>query len=183
MNKILETQRMILRTFSYDDADALYQLNGDAEVMRYLNGGNPMTFESVRDEILPRFIDYGRRHPGLGLFAAISRETDVFVGWFQLQIYEDDPEELELGYRIVRKHWGEGLATEGGRSMLALAFQDRGARSVVAGAMTANVGSVRVMEKIGMTLDKEFVAEDFPSDDKTAVLYSMTREEYEALSS
>lgn len=179
MTQILETPRMILRTFANTDAEALYQLNGDAEVMRYLNGGIAMALEEVRDEILPRFIAYGRKHPGLGLFAAISKETSSFVGWFQLRIYEDDPHVLELGYRILRRHWGEGLATEGSQSVIEMAFRDCGAQTIVAGTMKANTGSVRVMEKIGLHFDKEFIADDFPGEDKAAVLYSLTRTEYE----
>ncbi len=173
---------MILRAFSDDDAEALHQLNGDAEVMRYLNGGVIMPFETVRDELLPRFIDYGRRHPGLGLFAAVSKSSGLFAGWFQLQIYEDDPSVLELGYRVLRRHWGEGLATEGGRAILKMAFAKCNAQSVVAGAMKANIASIRVMEKIGLQFDREFVEEGFPGEDKAAVLYSLTREAYQELS-
>jgi RimJ/RimL family protein N-acetyltransferase len=170
---------MVIRTFTDADVEPLSALHADPDVMRFITDGVPMTYEKVRDEVLPRFIGYEQRHPGLGIFAAIRKDTGAFIGWFQLQIHENDPKELELGYRFMRDCWGQGYATEGSRALLKVAFAERGAERVVAGAMKANRGSIRVMEKAGLTFEKDFEEHDFPGENKDAVLYSITRESYE----
>lgn len=181
MSTITETDRLIIRTFTKADLEPLHALHADPDVMRFISAGVPMSFEEVRDEVLPRFIDYGRRHPGLGILAADRKDSGAFIGWFQLQIYEEDPNVLELGYRFVRDCWGQGYATEGSRALLRVAFEERAADRVVAGAMKANRGSTRVMEKVGLTFENDFEELDFPGDDKRAVMYSINRDEYEAM--
>lgn len=181
MAVIAETERMVIRTFTAADVEPLADLHADPDVMRFITGGVPMTYEKVRDEVLPKFIGYEQRHPGLGIFAAIRRDTAAFIGWFQLQIHEDDPKELELGYRFMRNCWGQGYATEGSRALVRVAFEERGAERVVAGAMRANRGSTRVMEKVGLKFEKDFEEPDFPGEDKAAVLYSLSRVQYDEL--
>jgi RimJ/RimL family protein N-acetyltransferase len=178
MNVIAETERLTIRPFTEADLEALYALHSDPEVMRFITDGEPQTFAKVRDEVLPRFIDYGRRHAGLGILAADLWASGELVGWFQLQIHAADPKELELGYRLRRDCWGKGYATEGSRALLDIAFNRHDAERVVAGAMKANRGSTRVMVKAGLRFEKDFVEADFPGEDKAAVLFSLSAAQY-----
>ena len=166
MGPTLTTRRLHLRPFTKDDADALHELNSDPEVLRTINGGVPPSMEQTVGRILPRYVDANRSHPGCGFWAAIDRGSGKFLGWFHLRPFEGDPRSLEIGYRLRRSAWGQGLATEGSRALIDRAFGDLNAQSVVGTTLAANVRSRRVMERLGMTVEAEFVypAERLPKD-------------------
>jgi RimJ/RimL family protein N-acetyltransferase len=154
----LETDRLLLRHFTEEDADELVALNSDPEVMRYLGGVKPA--EETRDDILPAFLEYHRGDPRIGFFAAIERWSGGFVGWFHLRPEHEPPYEMELGYRLKRSAWGKGYGTEGSRALIAKAFEELGVDRVVATADEDNTRSRRVMEKAGMRLVGHFVFHD-----------------------
>jgi len=157
LNVFLETERLLLRRFTHDDVDNLYQLDSDPEVMRYVTGGATTPREVVERVDLPAFMSYYDRVDGYGFWAAIDKTTDRFLGWFHLRPQEGDPlDQPELGYRLRREAWGMGYATEGARALIRKGFTDLGAQRVVALAFRDNLASRRVMEKSGMTLAREF---------------------------
>ncbi len=154
---LLETDRLRLRAFTSSDGDLLVELDGDPEVMRYINGGHPTSREFIEREVIPRFTAYDLGHDALGFWAAHRKDNDSFIGWFVLRPTSDDPTgELALGYRLRRSAWGQGYATEGARALIRLAFAEVGARRVMAGTYEHNVGSRRVMEKVGMQLARRY---------------------------
>jgi RimJ/RimL family protein N-acetyltransferase len=75
-----------------------------------------------------------------------------------LPLDQDHPIEAELGYRLRRQAWGRGLATEGSRALVHRGFTELGLRRVVAETMAVNYASRRVMEKVGLTLVREYHA-------------------------
>ncbi|MEV0596065.1 GNAT family N-acetyltransferase [Nonomuraea cavernae] len=144
MEIYLETDRLILRRFTEADADLLFELHNDPDVMRFLNGGKPTPRDVIVNETLPRYISSG-------FFAAIERSTGAFLGWFHLRPPEGgDPAEPELGYRLHKAAWGRGYGTEGSLALIGKAFGELGARRVFAMTMAVNRGSRRVMEKCGL---------------------------------
>jgi len=150
------TERMLLRRFTMDDVDHLYMLDGDPEVMRFLSD-NRTPREFIRDTFLPGVIRTYERFPGFGHWAAIDKRTREFVGWFGLRLANDDAQgEPELGYRLRRRYWGQGLATEGSRCAIEMAFSMPEVQRVWAQTMAVNVGSRRVMEKCGMRYVRTF---------------------------
>jgi RimJ/RimL family protein N-acetyltransferase len=153
----LETERLLLRRFTYDDVDNLYDLDGDPEVMRYTTGGATTPREEIERVDLPAFMSYYDRFDGYGFWAAIDKTTDRFLGWFHLRPQEGEPiDQPELGYRLRRETWGMGYGTEGARALIRKGFTDLGAERVVATAFRNNHASRRVMEKSGMTLAREY---------------------------
>src|SRR2546421_5355477 len=95
-----ETERLRLRRFTADDVDNLVELDGDPEVMRYINGGRLTPREEVETVILPRILLYYERFDAFGYWAAEETSTGEFVGWFALHPSDDRPPgELALGYR------------------------------------------------------------------------------------
>jgi hypothetical protein len=95
----------------------------------------------------------------------------------------DDPAVSDLGYRLVRRYWRQGLASEASRVLLRHAFETVGQRRVIAQTMAVNLGSRGVMERIGM----RYVRTYFPSWDEPLagadlgeVEYEMTREMWTA---
>ena len=180
----LETDRLILRRFTMDDEDLLFELDNDPEVMFYLNAGAPVPREEIVDETLPAFLGYYDRFEGYGFWAAIEKESGRFLGWFHFRPGEGaGPLEPELGYRLHRIAWGRGYATEGSRALIDKGFTEFGVERVYAQTMVVHPGSWRVMEKSGMRRIRIFHAEwpvHIPGDEHGDVEYAITREEWEA---
>lgn len=147
MTKILETSRLILREMTPEDAENAYILNLDPEVLRY-TGDDP--FESVEEarEFLEKYESYKKY--GFGRWAVILKETGEYLGWCGLK-YTPELDEFDIGYRLMKKFWGKGYATEAAEACLNLGFNQFGMKTIVGRAMPENGASVRVLEKIGLT--------------------------------
>jgi RimJ/RimL family protein N-acetyltransferase len=181
MTIYLETERIVLRQFNEDDADNLFALDSDPEVMRYLDGGLPPDLEIIRYKTLPRFLNYHCDTPHYGFWAAIEKSTGDFLGWFHFRpaLHHIDQEgEIELGYRLKRSAWGKGYATEVSRALLNKGFLEMDVRCITATALAANTASIRVMEKAGLRFVRSFIEERFPGDDQRAVKYALDRSDY-----
>ena len=174
---------MILRRFTVDDADLLFELDNDPEVMRYINGGQPVSREEIVDDQLPAFMSYYERFEGYGFWAAIAKNSERFLGWFHFRPGEGaGPLEPELGYRLHRFAWKQGYATEGSRALIDQGFE-MGAERVNAETMIVNLGSRRVMEKAGLTLVRVFHSDwpvRIPGDEHGDVEYAIERAEWDA---
>lgn len=154
---LLETERLVLRRFTGNDIDNLYDLDSDPDVMRFLNGGTPTPRAVVEADILPRFTSYDERFPCFGFWAAIDKANGDFVGWFSFRPAGDvDPREAQLGFRLRKAAWGRGYATEGARALIQLGFTELRVERVIATTYEDNRASRRVMEKAGMTLTRRF---------------------------
>ena len=183
MQIFLETERLVLRRFTEADADDLFDLDGDPEVMRFLTGGKPTPRDVIRNETLPRFLNAYERFEGFGVWAAIERSTGEFVGWFEFYPWKDaGPEEVELGYRLRRSAWGKGYATEGSRALIRKGFTELGVQKVVAETMTVNTASRRVMEKAGLRYVRTFHQEwpeHIEGSEHSDVEYALTKADWE----
>jgi RimJ/RimL family protein N-acetyltransferase len=157
---VLATARLLLRPVTPDDAADLCALDADLEVRRYVDQPDPPTLDDVRRSMIPRWQAVNAATPAVGYWVAEEVGGDRFAGWFHLRppragdLHADSlrPNDLELGYRLRRACWGRGLATEGGRMLIEYGFGKLAAPRVVATALAANAASIRVMEKLGMTL-------------------------------
>jgi RimJ/RimL family protein N-acetyltransferase len=161
----LETDRIYLREILISDEENLLALDSDPQVMEFLTNGVPSTRESIRRTI-ERIMNQLKASEGkYGVWAALEKEQGNFIGWFHLFPPMSDPQntqKLFLGYRLLRKFWGNGYATEVSGALLKKAFEDYGATEVCAQAMKKNVRSQNVMTKIGMTFRSEFQEKTFP---------------------
>ncbi|HZQ62838.1 MAG TPA: GNAT family N-acetyltransferase [Casimicrobiaceae bacterium] len=144
----LSTARIALREFVPSDFDDLYRLDSDARVMRYLNGGQPLTHAEVRDALVRVLHGYPHYH-GLGVWRAHHCPTGAFIGWFALK-YCPPTCDVEVGYRLVPEFWNQGLATEGTRALLAHAFDALGLFRVIGITHPDNMASQRVLLKSGL---------------------------------
>lgn len=157
MQIFLETERLVLRRFTADDLANLVALDSDPDVMRYLTGGPPTPREVLQNDYLPTYLRYYERYEGFGFWAAIEKSTGEFLGWFHFRPPEGGPlDEPELGYRLRKSAWGKGYGTEGSRALIRKGFTELDVRRVVASTYQHNLGSRRVMEKVGMTLVRSF---------------------------
>ncbi len=183
MRVFLKTERLVLRRFTEDDADNLFDLDGDPAVMRFLTGGRPTPRDAIWDEFLPRLLRYHERFAGFGFWAAVEKSTGGFLGWFEFRPPEGGgPDEVALGYRLRRSAWGKGYATEGSRALIRKGFTELGVRRVVAQTMAVNTSSRRVMERAGLTLQRTF-HEEWPDPiegaERGEVEYALTKADWE----
>ena len=119
MHVFLETERLVLRRFTEDDVDHLVELDGDPQVMHFINGGRPTPRAEIETDVLPAFLGYYERFAGYGFWAAVEKSSGQFVGWFHFRPAKAaPPDEVELGYRLRRSAWGKGYATEGSRALI-----------------------------------------------------------------
>ncbi|WP_430403636.1 GNAT family N-acetyltransferase [Fluviicola sp.] len=147
MNKILETPRLYLREMTPEDAEAAYLLNLDPEVLLY-TGDDP--FQSVQEAktFLENYASY--RTYGFGRWGMILKETGEYLGWCGLK-YTPELDEFDIGYRLMKKFWGKGYATEAAEACMKLGFEQFDMKTIVGRVVPANLASVRVLEKIGLT--------------------------------
>lgn len=148
----LQTANLTLRVCCPSDAADFISLELDPEVMHFLNGG-PVNHETTDPKEVTFLMSRGTEPY---VWTARRRVDDVFVGWFCL--FPEDEQVAEIGYRLDRRFWGQGFATEGASALVDWGFSSAGYQSIVACTMAANHGSRRVMEKIGM----KHVRTDFP---------------------
>jgi RimJ/RimL family protein N-acetyltransferase len=150
----VETARLILRPFTEDDAAAMFAVNAHPEVTRYTGDGPYADVEAVRAVIRSRTLaDYAKH--GYGRWACVEKASGELVGFNGLKFLEE-LREVDLGYRLVPRCWGRGLATEGARASIDYGFRVLRLPRLLGLVHPENARSVRVLEKCGFTLDGQF---------------------------
>lgn len=174
MERYLNSRRFFLRRITAQDAVHLHQLDSDPEVMRYINGGEPHSMETIENEQLPKILKDYEQYDHFGIYAAIHAITQGFMGWFLFRPFEDQPDEVELGYRLHRHNWGQGYATEGSAALLKKGFTEFELPKIAAIAMPGNTASVEVMKKVGMNYETRYQH----ASGVEVVKYSIDRDSY-----
>ena len=188
----LETERLILRQFTESDAENLFELDSDREVIRFANlgiikGGEPIDtdYETIRNKTLPRLLAYYQKYEGYGFWAAIEKSSNEFIGWFQFRpaldskfnlisgLYHND--DIELGYRLRKVSWGKGYATEGARALILKGFSELGTQRVISSALAENRASSRVMEKAGLKFWQKYI---HPEIEPEVVIYALNKDQW-----
>jgi RimJ/RimL family protein N-acetyltransferase len=183
---LLRTDRLLLVPLADEHLELEVELDADPEVLRYLTGR-----ARSRDEVVEthaRRLAVAGKVDGLGYWMAFRRADDEFAGLMMLPPAHgpdqpDDPDVAELGYRLVRRHWRQGLATEASRALLRHAFDTVGQSRVIAQTMAVNAGSRGVMAAVGMRYVRTYFPswdEPLPGADQGEVEYEMTREMWRA---
>ena len=158
---ICQTSRLILRKFNENDVDQLLSFRSDPEVMRFSISG-PETRVDIQTKYLPSsFRRYSR--DGLGQWAVVRKSDGICVGECGICVQEvNGKREFEISYRIRRDCWGNGLATEAARACCEYGFNSAGLHRLISIIESGNAASVRVAEKMGMTLEKRALFHGIP---------------------
>ncbi|HFA47860.1 MAG TPA: N-acetyltransferase [Bacteroidetes bacterium] len=161
---ILQTERLMLRELTVDDAAHFYNLNTDPLVIKY-TGDPPFDNIGHAYSFLKQYEQYKKY--GYGRWAVIRKEDKEWLGWCGLK-YEKEYKETDIGYRFYRKYWNKGYATEAAKASLEYGLNKLNLKTIVGRAMKENPASIRVFEKIGMSYVEDFIYEGAP-----AVLYNI----------
>ncbi len=146
MGKILETERLILRTWTYADAGRLFEICSDAETMLHI--GDRMPYETIENarEFLTWAIPYQLKN-GFCRWAVIEKSSGEIVG--SCGFARREMKEIELGYLFARQVWGKGFATEAASACLKYAYEKIGLIYVIALTDLDHEKSQNVLRKIG----------------------------------
>jgi RimJ/RimL family protein N-acetyltransferase len=147
----IATERLRLRALRATDLDAYAAMYADAEVMRFLEDGQPQPRWAAWRSMSVHLGHWALR--GFGQWAVVEDATGEFVGRAGLYCPEGWPG-LEVGWVLSREHWGRGFASEAARAALADAFERLGAERVISVIAPGNDRSVRVAERVGERYDR-----------------------------
>ena len=143
----LHTDRLRLRPFDDADADALYAMQSSAHVLRYWDAP-PWTERDLAAKFIAKCQQMAE--DGTGARLAVDRvEGGAFIGWISLTRWNPDYRSAALGYCFIEDAWGHGYATEAAHAVLQWAYETLDLNRVQAETDTRNVGSARVLEKVG----------------------------------
>ena len=182
--QILRSERITLVPLADEHFSWELELDADSQVMRFLRGR-----ASTRDEVEAdhkRRMAAAQRVDGLGFWVGFV--DDAFVGWWILQPAHgpdqpDDPAVADLGFRLLRRHWHKGLASEGSRALVRYGFEDIGLERIIAQTLTVNVRSRASLERIGLRYVRIFPSSStapVQGLDAGEVEYEITREQWDA---
>ena len=148
MKVILETERLLLREFVEEDADAFFKLNTDPQVVRFVPDKPLLNVEQARQILLDHPIADYRKY-GFGRGACILKSTGEQIGFAGLK-YLEELGEVDIAYRFLPAHWGQGFATEAALASVRFGFAELGLKRIVGLVMPENIASARVLEKTGL---------------------------------
>ena len=175
----LRTERLLLRPFEPGDLDALYAIQADETVARWLYN-DARTFEETRELLERKIAGSTLRAEGEWLSAGVTlRDTRELVGDISLLWASEEHRQGELGFAFHPLHQGRGYATEAARAMLAFAFSELGLHRVVGRLEPRNVASSRVLEKLGMRLEAHLVENEWvKSEWQSELVYALLAREW-----
>lgn len=175
--KVKNSKRLSFALMNRDDAELLFELDQDSEVMRYVNGGIITTREFLNEVFLPRMEAYRNEAEGWGLWKVIITQTGQFIGWVlvrPMNFFNEEPEidNIEMGWRFKKDSWGNGYATEAARSVKSAILEQGRAKKISAIAFAENKASTNIMLKLGLSYIKTGMHKD-PLGDHVLVFYEL----------
>ncbi len=158
MSAVFTTERLALREFSLNDAKGFFEMNADPEVIQFTGDRAFVDIEETGQFI--QAYDQYEKH-GYGRWSIYLKGTEEYLGFCGLR-YSTEKQETDIGFRLIRKYWNKGFATEAAIACLEAGFQKFGLDKIVGRARADNQASIRVLEKLGMSKAFEYTEEDKP---------------------
>ena len=149
---ILETERLLIRQLSTEDAGFILELLNEPSFIRNIGDRGVRTIEGANAYIVNGPVaSYAKN--GFGLYLVKLKETDESIGMCGL-IKRDTLEDVDIGYAFLPRFWSKGYAFESARAVKEYAKNTIGLNRIVAIVDPENGGSIRVLEKIGLQFEK-----------------------------
>lgn len=176
MKPIIETERLILREFKRNDYESVYEFNSNTELHRYTGDEIIDSLERAKEIIEQIWLKDYQKY-GYGRWAVIYKPENKIIGFAGLK-YLPEINETDIGYRFLPKYWGMGIASEVSVKILEFGFKNLNLERIIGVAMPENIGSWKVLEKIGLSLYK---VDDYDGDGKEYKWYSINKTTYNNL--
>jgi RimJ/RimL family protein N-acetyltransferase len=158
----IETERLILRRFTPDDAEEYFPLAADPEINRYTGQALVQSIDQVRQMLLDHPIrDY--EVVGYGRMACIEKSSGKLIGFSGMK-YLPDFQAPDVGYRFVQDVWGKGYATESASVLMQQCIRDFNPRRVIGLVDRNNNGSSNVLKKLGLVFESEIKLDSYPTN-------------------
>jgi RimJ/RimL family protein N-acetyltransferase len=160
MDLLLETERLLLRPLELEDADAMFAMDTNPNVHKYLWQNPTQTKDETRGII--KMVQKQYLKNNIGRFATILKETDEFIGWTGIKYVNDHVENgntnfFDYGYRLDEKFWNKGYATEASICWLDYGFNEMKIEIMNAYTHFENKASNHILQKIGMKFIENYV--------------------------
>ncbi len=166
---VLETERLRLTAWEASDSISFRAIASDPDVMRYITDGKPLPDEQAQEFVRRQIENFATRGFCMWKLLDRSRADTRIIGFCGLQpLIVEGQSEVEVGWWLAKDCWGKGLATEAARTAMGDGFRRVRLRRVVAIARPDNLASLRVMQKLGMTYERDLIYKGVP-----VVLYSI----------
>lgn len=169
MREPIRTERLVLRDITEADAELLFELDSDPDVMRFVSARPAVGVEAYRERTRNVYLPL-QAHAWFGIYLVFERAA--FLGWafvrpapghlFARELSWTREDEIEIGYRLRREVWGRGIATEAAAPLVEIALADPATASVVACTRIDNLASLRVLEKLELERTGEAVLPGVP---------------------
>jgi ribosomal-protein-alanine N-acetyltransferase len=175
MKAFIETERLLLREIVPSDAEEMFKLDTDPEVHTYLGKSPIKSMQQAKTNIT--FIRNQYIANGIGRWAVIEKRTKSFIGWAGLKFINEPINEktkyYDLGYRLIKKYWGKGYASEAAKAALAYGFENLELTEIYGMVQTENLASINILEKIGLRR-----LETFNYENELHHLFKIKKEEW-----
>lgn len=144
----LETERLILRKITMDDAEDLFAYTSDEAVAKYVTWNAHETIHDTKDFIQFVLSRYASNSPAP--WAIVYKETNKVIGTIDFVNWQEYHKVAEIGYALSKEYWGKGIMSESLEAVMKFGFEHMDLVRIQAFCMVGNKGSARVMEKAGM---------------------------------
>lgn len=171
MNIQIETERLIIRDFTADDAESIHRYFSDPEVMARIPSGISENLEKTRQR-LDKILCVKEKF-GYSLMAVIEKASGEIIGDCGIFPTQGEGPEDEIAWRFAKHTWGKGYATEAARAVLKDGFERFNFNRIIAVTETDHYASRKIMEKLGM---KYFGNKEYYS--RAMVVYEIFKEDY-----
>lgn len=143
---IIDTQRTNINQIKQIDLEALYLICGNAELMKYVGDGRPLSKKQTQKWIDVSILNY--KLQGFGMYGVFSKDSDILIGYCGL-VRSSDINNYELIYALDKQYWGKGLATEIANAVVKYGFEKLKLKTIFASIDPANKVSKIILLKIG----------------------------------
>jgi RimJ/RimL family protein N-acetyltransferase len=149
---VIETARLSLRRLSVDDAEFILELLNEPSFIRNIGDKNVRTISDARQYILNGPVDSYQRS-GFGLYLVELKNTQVPIGICGL-LKRDTLRDVDIGFAFLPRFWSKGYAFESASAVRTYGINALGLKRIVAITNPDNDGSIRVLEKIGLSYER-----------------------------
>lgn len=171
MKKILETERLILREFSLEDSIFIVELVNSEGWLQYIGDKNVHNTAQAID-----YLEHGSmrsyQDKGFGFYGVVLKENQKIIGMCGF-IQRENATDVEIGYAFLPAFHQKGYAAEAVKATLAYGFESLKLEKIIAIARANNFSSIKLLEKLGLTLQKTYYSED---QNEKLVLFEINRE-------